>query len=146
MIFWQTGEIFKPQKKEKERETKKESTKRKPCRTPASMLPLLLHISLSLCLWGLFCSLHVRFFTCVLFALCHSTVICRLLQCTHTDVCIPSHVCMYVCVIVNGHRAALAGKCEGYTTRSSSSYFALLFIFIAIIKSSWELCYNLCHN
>lgn len=114
MIFWQTGEIFKPQKKEKEGETKKESHAGRLRRCCPSRF---ISLSLSLCLWGLFCSLHVRFFTCVLFALCHSTVICRLLQCTHTDVCIPSHVCMYVCVIVNGHRAALAGKCEGYTTK-----------------------------
>lgn len=107
--------------KEREGERDKEGEHEKKAMQDACVDAAPLALSLSLSLWGLFCSLHVRFFTCVLFALCHSTVICRLLHCTHTDVRIPSQVCMYVCVIVNGHRAALAGKCEGYTTRSSSS-------------------------
>lgn len=115
--FWQTGEIFKPQMKERERErARKESHAGRLRRCCPSR-----SLSLSLSLWGLFCSLHVRFFTCVLFVLCHSTVICRLLQCTHTYVYPRMCVCVCVCVIVNGHRAALPGKCEGYTTRRSEA-------------------------
>lgn len=95
MIFWQTGEIFKPQKKERERERQRRRAMQDACVDAA---PLASYLSLSLSVSGV-CFAHCTCdFSHVFYLL--SAILLSFAGCcsVHTRTYVFPHMCVCMCV------------------------------------------------